>query len=139
MSDIVHTGGCMCGAVRFSAAGEPLRVGLCHCEICRRNTGSAFGSFAVFERGRVTFGNGDTGSYRSSPGSRRHFCRDCGSPVYSTWDNEDIVDIYVGALDDPARMTPTYELWIEGRQPWLPKVPGLASHAGDGPDWNPEK
>ena len=36
-----RTGGCLCGAVRFSARLTNTRFGACHCEMCRRWTGSA--------------------------------------------------------------------------------------------------
>src|SRR5437764_15283371 len=36
------TGGCLCGAVRYQYEGEPLRVGLCQCNRCQRQSGSAF-------------------------------------------------------------------------------------------------
>jgi hypothetical protein len=35
-----RTGGCNCGQVRFEVSGEPLRVGLCHCLVCRKESGS---------------------------------------------------------------------------------------------------
>jgi len=54
MTESVHAGGCLCGAVRYQVAGAPLRVGLCHCETCRRNTGASFGTFAVIRREQFT-------------------------------------------------------------------------------------
>ena len=35
-------GGCVCGAIRYEIAQEPLRVYACHCKDCQRFTGSAF-------------------------------------------------------------------------------------------------
>ena len=31
-----HTGRCYCGAVKIEVRGEPLEMGYCHCENCRR-------------------------------------------------------------------------------------------------------
>ena len=35
-------GGCLCGKVRYSASGDPVFVGVCHCTDCQKFTGSAF-------------------------------------------------------------------------------------------------
>lgn len=120
-----HSGGCMCGAVRFRAAGAPIRVGLCHCETCRRNSGSMFLTFAVFPRDRFLVEAGETGYLQSSIKGRRHFCRDCGSPLFSEWSDTDSFDVYVGALDEPHELRPTYELLWNGRAPWLADMPDL--------------
>jgi hypothetical protein len=42
------TGGCLCGDVRYRATGEAEWVGNCHCTICRKVSGAAFGTMAVF-------------------------------------------------------------------------------------------
>ena len=36
------TGGCACGAIRYSCSSAPLYMGNCHCRDCQRATGSAF-------------------------------------------------------------------------------------------------
>ena len=36
------TGGCLCGAVRYTADADPSSVTVCHCLDCQKFTGSAF-------------------------------------------------------------------------------------------------
>ena len=40
------SGGCLCGALRYTLRAEPALVGVCHCRDCQKFTGSAF-SFLV--------------------------------------------------------------------------------------------
>ena len=44
MADRVHTGGCLCGGVRYRVAGRLLPVVACHCGQCRRTLGH-FGAY----------------------------------------------------------------------------------------------
>ena len=50
-----HAGGCLCGAIRFVAEGEPYRVGLCHCLDCRKHGGAPFAALAIFPADKVRF------------------------------------------------------------------------------------
>jgi len=54
-----RAGGCVCGAVRFVATGEPLRVTICHCTWCQRRTGTAFGTEVVYQAGQVALTGGE--------------------------------------------------------------------------------
>ena len=47
-------GGCLCGAVRFTATGEPKGVYWCHCQSCRRHSGAPASVFVAFERAAYT-------------------------------------------------------------------------------------
>ena len=78
----VTTGGCLCGGLRFTARGEPYRVGLCHCLDCRKNHGALFHGSAIFPETAVTV-TGEARDYQ-----RRFFCPTCGSPVYAHFDDE---------------------------------------------------
>lgn len=130
----VH-GGCLCGAVRVVAVGEPTRVGLCHCLDCRKHSGSLFFAAAIFPERAVRV-SGETKAYRhrgSSPDAplasgERYFCPTCGSSVFGRWGGE--VDLHLGALDAPDQFTPTYELWTVRREAWLPDF-GLEGFEGD--------
>lgn len=106
------SGGCLCGKVRFKAERKPDRVGVCHCLDCRKHHGALFHASAIFTQEAVTVA-GETRSY-----SGRYFCPECGSSVFSRTGDE--VEINLGALDEPDRFVPSYELWTVRREKWLP-------------------
>ena len=117
------TGGCLCGNLRIEAWGMPYRVGLCHCMDCRKHHGALFHASAVFPENAVTVA-GQTGEYDG-----RFFCPRCGSPVFACTGDE--IEVNLGALDEPDRFTPTYELWTIRREPWLAHQKGAEQHTHD--------
>jgi Glutathione-dependent formaldehyde-activating enzyme len=48
------TGRCLCGAVQYRYEGEPTTIGLCQCERCQRQSGSAFLIGVIFPKEAVT-------------------------------------------------------------------------------------
>ena len=117
------TGGCLCGAVRVQATGEPYRVGLCHCLDCRKVHGALFHASAIFPQDAATI-TGETHDYQG-----RHFCPRCGSSVFNRSGDE--VEVNLGALDAPDQLKPTYESWIVRRESWLPDFPLARHYRGD--------
>jgi hypothetical protein len=109
------TGGCLCGDVRITAAGQPYRVGICHCLDCRKHHGALFHASAIFPADAVTTA-GETRDYAG-----RHFCPRCGASVFGRSGDE--VEVNLGALDAPDQFAPTYELWTVRREAWLPPFP----------------
>ncbi len=106
------TGGCLCGALRITALGEPDRVAVCHCMDCRKHHGALFYAAAIFARGAVTT-SGASAQFKG-----RHFCPACGSSVYAVSGGE--VEVHLGALDAPDQFQPSYESWTIRREAWLP-------------------
>lgn len=51
----------------------------------------------------------------------RFFCPSCGSSVFARSGDE--IEVYLGSLDAPDQLTPTYESWIVRRESWLPRFP----------------
>jgi hypothetical protein len=118
------TGGCLCGAVRLVASGEPYRVGLCHCLDCRKHHGAPFFAAAIYPESAVTV-QGETRDWRG-----RHFCPRCGSSVFARHGDE--VEVHLGALDEPNRFAPTYECWSVRRESWLPPLARSYEHDREG-------
>lgn len=121
MAEKTFTGGCLCGAVRFSAAGRPTHVNLCHCAMCRRAGGAPVVAWATFPWAKVKF-KGKPAWRKSSRLAERAFCRRCGSALcWRGFKNYDLVDLTVGTFDrpgDPA-LEPADHLWMAGRVKWL--------------------
>jgi hypothetical protein len=107
-----HLGGCQCGAVRVEATGQPYRVGLCHCMDCRKHHGALFYAGAIFPAGAVSV-SGETRDWKG-----RHFCPQCGSSVFAVCGDE--IEVHLGTLDAPDGFVPTYEIWTDRREAWLP-------------------
>jgi hypothetical protein len=122
----IYQGGCRCGAVRYEVRGEPLKVGLCHCSDCRRETGSTFLYYADWPVERFSV----TGTYATFEG--RSFCPQCGAPLFHL--DETGAEIVLGSLDQvPAAFVPTREGWIKRREPWLIPVAGAGQFEQDPP------
>lgn len=115
-----HSGGCLCGEVRFTATGRPDRVGVCHCLDCRKHHGALFYVAAIFPENAVQV-EGDVGDYQG-----RCFCRTCGSSVFARSDGE--IELHLGAMDAPDQFAPSYELWTSRRESWLPAFAATTLH-----------
>ena len=126
------TAGCLCGAVRLTLDGPPLRVGLCHCMTCRKETGSAFKHFAVFPRSAVTI-TGETRAWAAPSGEPRHFCPVCGARVFAHERDASEIEVEVGSLDGTSLLPPTTEGYAGRREAWLPDF-GLRRYSGNPPD-----
>jgi hypothetical protein len=79
-------GGCLCGEIRFSLDGDSRMNLACHCSDCTRYNGGAPAYEAVFERTAFALTKGAPRAYAgkgdSGRGIVRHFCSDCGTPLY---------------------------------------------------------
>ncbi len=123
------TGGCLCGALRYSASVPPANAGYCFCADCRRASGGAGIGFLGFAASQLAI----TGPARQfvSKAARgtdavRNFCPTCGSLVFGGIPGSDTSHtIYAGSLDDPTLFLPTMAIFNRDRPAWAPLPPGL--------------
>jgi len=122
----VVTGGCLCGAVRYEAAGECSNSMVCHCRSCRRAAASPVVAWVTFPAGGFRFTQGTPGRYRSSPPVVRTFCPACGTRLtYLHEKYDDVIDITTCSLDDPERFQPTHHSWLSEDLHWVKFGDGL--------------
>src|ERR1700733_13556288 len=106
----LYTGGCLCGALRYEAFGEPIGSGHCYCADCRRASGSGFVPFMGFKAEDVRF-TGEAREFRSKAANGgdavRNRCATCMSLVFGgELGKSDSYTLYAGSLDDPPAVRP---------------------------------
>ena len=132
---VPFSGGCACGAIRYSCAAEPLYTGNCHCRDCQRATGSAYFAAVIVKQSDFSL-TGELAWFEKQA-DRGHtmgrgFCPSCGSPVLLTnAATPDFRVLYAGSLDDPSWYQPQRDIYVASAQPWdvmhpdVPKVDGM--------------
>jgi len=122
MNARMYAGGCLCGALRYEAEGEPLAMGHCYCADCRKASGSGFIPFMAFASSAVRF-SGQTRMFTSKAANGgdavRNFCPVCGGLVFGGVVGKDSSHtIYAGSLDDPSAFRPTIAIFNRDRPAW---------------------
>jgi len=122
VEELVTTGGCLCGAVRYESRGEPFAHLICHCRDCQRASGTGGVPIMAVPKNdfRVT---GETKSFAIEGGSGkraiRHFCPHCGSLLFGTPEvAPQMITIYVGSLDDSRGFAPKYAQFARTKPAW---------------------
>jgi hypothetical protein len=118
---LIHTGGCLCGNIRFEARGDALKPHTCSCTMCQHHTGSLTAAWVEFASKDVTW-NGpgcEPTKYKSSEWSNRAFCGKCGSSLGAI-DEKPVVALLLGTFDKPKAkvLAPHYHSYVTPRPKW---------------------
>jgi hypothetical protein len=125
-----RSGGCLCGAVRYTLTGAPRAIAVCHCTHCQKQSGSVFSLNLVMREGdyrqsgetRVFVDRGDSGHP-----VHRHFCGQCGSPLFATIAAAPgKIIVKGGTLDSLEGLQPQTEIYTDHAVAWLGPVAGAA-------------
>ena len=128
-------GGCLCGALRYSAGKPPIDAAYCHCRLCQRSSGAPVLAWASFPADAFAYRKGSPSRYRSSPGAHREFCPTCGTQIaFRDQKTAATVDVNMATLDDPASLKPEYHIWTGSRIPWFDTTDDLPRYEDAGPD-----
>ena len=113
-----RTGGCLCGAVKFSVKGQMREVIACHCGQCRKTTGNFFTATNA-STDEVTISE-DRGLawYKSSDVAERGFCKLCGSNLFWRAFGSDTISITAGSLDGETGLHIKEHIYVADKPDW---------------------
>lgn len=132
MNTTHHTGSCLCGKIRFEITGGFESFYLCHCERCRKDTGSAHASNLFSTSSKIEWVSGlESVQVFNLPTTRhvRSFCLVCGSALPSLQMDGGLLVVPAGSLDTDVEMRPNAHIFCSSRANWdagLEDVPEIA-------------
>lgn len=132
-AEALHAGGCLCGAVRYEAEGDPEFVIICHCRSCQKALGTGVNYELLFRKDRFRRVQGEPKSFEHHGGSGkkldRRFCGTCGTAVWLTGERFPEVGLFRGTLDHPdtIRIGPenAYQLYLGEALPCSMVIAGI--------------
>ena len=116
-----HSGACLCGEIRFEIEGEFERFYLCHCEYCRKDTGSAHAANLLSSSATLKWVSGQDKVRQFNLPSTRHsrsFCGNCGSALPLTQMNGKLLVVPAGSLNSNVTIKPDAHIFVASRAGW---------------------
>lgn len=124
---MTHEGGCLCGAVRYKAEGEPINVRVCHCRTCQKAMGAPFFARALFPQTALTV-EGPTARFATSDHLERVFCPTCGTRLFSWRRNGTAAGVALATFDDRNAFAPADHCWVSDKMGWVKLDDGLPQY-----------
>jgi hypothetical protein len=119
------TGGCLCGALRYEIAGDPIFAAHCHCRTCQKGSGGPMTTAVAFPESALRLSSGQPKCFTYTGDSRkpveRMFCGECGAMIYGKPAlAKEMIFISAASLDDPSWVKPALHAYAASAQPWDP-------------------
>lgn len=128
-----RTGGCLCGAVRFTVAGTLRGVVYCHCSRCRRQTGHHYAATDAADADLSVTGEDRLTWYAASEQARRGFCSVCGSALFWKDRRRSHTSILAGAFDEPTGLQGESHIFVADKGDYYEIDDGLPQYPGTSP------
>lgn len=116
-------GSCLCGRITYEYEAPTTNFVLCHCNRCKKSSGSAFLAGLAVSGLKFLSGEDAISSYEAPllvtpPKYRRDFCAHCGSPVPSPLADEGLHMVPAGTLDADPGVGPREHVWVDCEASW---------------------
>lgn len=116
-----HTGGCLCGSVRFEVVGALDGFFLCHCSRCRKGSGSSHAANVFSRSAKLCWLSGASQVALYEVPETRHarsFCATCGSALPTLQMDGTLLVIPAGSLETALSLRPQGHLFMDSRADW---------------------
>lgn len=116
-----YSGSCLCGKVKFEVEGEFDSFLLCHCEYCRKDTGSAHASNLLSSQATLKWIAGEDNKTTFNLPSTMHvksFCNSCGSALPSLAMEGKMMVLPAGSLDSSIERKPDAHIFCASKAEW---------------------
>ena len=128
-----HDGSCLCGAVKFEINGSFESFYLCHCEYCRKDTGSAHAANLFSQSATIHWITGEDKVTSFALPATRHsksFCAICGSALPSVQMAGALTVVPAGCLDSKVALRPNAHLFVSSKADWDSQLEEIPAFAG---------
>jgi len=122
----VHTGSCLCGAVRYEVRGLLRDSIACHCSQCRKTSGHYWSATQAKTADLHLLEGRGLRWFRSSGIAQRGFCQHCGSSLFWRPDGADTTSIGSGTLDGPSGLKTMCHIYVADKGNYVDIAPGAA-------------
>jgi len=122
----VHTGSCLCGAVRYEVRGLLRDSIACHCSQCRKTSGHYWSATQCKTADLHLMEDRGLRWFRSSADARRGFCQHCGSSLFWHPDGADTTSIGSGTLDGPSGLKTMCHIYVADKGNYVDIAPAVA-------------
>jgi len=129
MGKITFSGSCLCGEIEYQVVGEAQRFYHCHCQRCRKASGTAHASNIMVKAESFSWLQGEDNLTRFNvPDAERfysHFCSKCGSAMPRDVPELGAVIIPAGSLDHDVPIKPQARIFWDSRAQWSCENDGI--------------
>jgi hypothetical protein len=118
--DKTYKGSCLCGQVRFEASGFSEQAANCHCSMCRKFHGAAFGTLVSVSNLKWLSGLSQLKDYVAPKGTIRTFCKECGSSLGFRVKGAPFeqLEIALSTFDDQIPVTIDAHIYTNNKASW---------------------
>lgn len=143
MTTKTYTGACFCGAVQLAVTGDPVAMGYCHCDSCRKWSAGPINAFTLWKPDavKVTRGADNLGVYNKTDRSYRKWCKTCGGHVFTEHPGFGLTDVYAATIPDypfDPHLHVFYSETVLHIHDGLPKMADIPKEMGGSGDTLPE-
>ena len=114
-------GSCLCGGVKFELTEAPETLRYCHCESCKKLSGSigTLNGRVPASAIRILEGEELLQTYQPAEGTAKTFCLSCGSNLFGGgWPERETASVRAPAIDDPFDARPSAHIFVRSVADW---------------------